>query len=112
MMMLRAAIRSRKKADTEVPMTLVVCCSEELPFLTWSSRLRIAEVQQHGQGEHDAGVPQGEEKPHAQRALSVAQKLAGGVVNRRDVVGVERVSHPEGVGQRPRPEAEDPVRLM
>ena len=39
--MLNAAIRNRKNPDTQVPTTLVMLCSPELPFLTWASRPRM-----------------------------------------------------------------------
>jgi hypothetical protein len=52
-------------------------------------------------------VTQGEEEPDGQRALALADQLAGGVVDRRDVVGVERVPHAQRVGQRPGTDPED-----
>ncbi len=39
--MLNAAIRNRKKPDTQVPTMLVVYCRWELPFLTCSSSPRM-----------------------------------------------------------------------
>jgi hypothetical protein len=65
-----------------------------------------AEVEQHGQREDHAGVAQGEEEPHRQRSLALTGQLAGGVVDGRDVIGVERVPHAQGVGQRPGAHAE------
>jgi hypothetical protein len=66
-----------------------------------------AEVQQHRETEHDAGVAEGEEEPGRQRPLALADELAGGVVDRGDVVGVESASHAEGVGEDAGAEAED-----
>ena len=66
-----------------------------------------AEVQEDRQHEHDAGVPEGEEEAHRQRPLAVIDELAGGVVDGRDVVGVEGMPHAERVGQDAGAEAED-----
>jgi len=44
-------------------------------------------------------VAQGEEEADAQRPAAFVHQLAGGVVDRRDVVGIEGVPQPEGVGQ-------------
>lgn len=43
------------------------------------------------QREDDAGVTQRKEETDPQRALPVAQQLAGGVVDGGDVIGVEGV---------------------
>jgi hypothetical protein len=45
-------------------------------------------------------VPEREEEADTHRALPVLQQLAGGVVDRGDVIGVERVPEAEGVGER------------
>ena len=66
-----------------------------------------AEVQQDGQHEHHAGVPEREEEPGRQRSLALTDQLAGGVVDGGDVVGVEGVPHAERVGQRAGADAED-----
>ena len=50
--------------------------------------------------EHDRRVAEREEEADAERALALLEQLAGGVVDRRDVVGVERVPQPERVGER------------
>ncbi len=44
-------------------------------------------------------MPKREEEADGQRPLAVPDQLAGRVVDRGDVVGVERVPHPEGVGE-------------
>ena len=104
---LNAAIRNRKNPDTEVPMMLVVCCRCELSLRSLLAERPDAEVQQHREREHDAGVAEGEEEPDGQRPLALGDQLAGGVVDRGDVVGVEGVPHAEGVGQRAGADAED-----
>src|ERR1017187_1955413 len=40
-----------------------------------------------------------EEEADRERPLAVADQLAGGVIDRGDVVGVERVPHPQRVGE-------------
>ena len=54
--------------------------------------------------------PEREPEPDAQRPLALAHQLAGRVVDRRDVVGVERVAHPERVRGDPDPDRERPRR--
>ena len=74
-----------------------------------------AHRQQHRQGEHDRRVPEAEPEPDRERPRHrvvlrpVAQQLASRVVDRRDVVGVERVPHAEGVGQQADAHREDGV---
>ena len=49
-------------------------------------------------GDDDRGVAEGEKEPGAEGPLPVGHQLAGGVVDRRDVVGVEGVPGAEGPG--------------
>jgi hypothetical protein len=70
-----------------------------------------AEGEQERQGEHDRGVAEGEpeahrERPPAARRAAVGEQLAGGVVHRGDVVGVEGVPQAEAVGQQADADAE------
>ncbi len=51
------------------------------------------------QADHDRRVAEREEEAHRDRPLAVLHQLAGRVVDRRDVVGVDRVAEAEGVGQ-------------
>ncbi len=53
-------------------------------------------------------MSEGEEVAHAQRTLAVVDQLPGGVVDGRDVVGVEGVAHAEGVGQNAGTQAQQP----
>src|ERR1700722_12576593 len=48
-----------------------------------------------------------EEEADAQRPLLLVHELARGVVDGRDVIGVEGVTHPERVGEDPRAHTED-----
>ena len=50
-------------------------------------------------GDHDRRVPEREEIPGADRLLPLVHQLAGRVVDGRDVVGVEGVTQPQGVGE-------------
>ena len=54
--------------------------------------------------------PEGEPEADRQRALALGHQLAGGVVDRGDVVGVEGVPHPQGVGGDAEADAEDLMR--
>jgi hypothetical protein len=45
-------------------------------------------------------VPHGEEEAHTDGAPAAHQHDPGGVVDGRDVVGVEGVAHPQHVGER------------
>ena len=51
--------------------------------------------------EYHRRMAQGEEEPDRKRSLPVAHQLAGGVVDRRDMVGVKCVPQPQGVGGQP-----------
>ena len=50
--------------------------------------------------------PRENQKPHRQRPLPVVHQLPGGVVDGRDVVGVEGVPHAQRVRGEPEPDAE------
>jgi hypothetical protein len=71
-------------------------------------RLQVALNRLSGEGdrqrqsEDDGGVAEGEEESHPERALPLLEEEASGVIDRRDVVGVEYVPQPEAVGERPR----------
>ena len=66
-----------------------------------------AEREQQREREHDRGVAEREPEADGQRPLAVGHQLAGGVVDRRDVVGVEGVPQPERVRGDAEPDAED-----
>jgi hypothetical protein len=51
-------------------------------------------------------MAEGEPEPHRDRAFAVGHQLAGGVVDGRDMVGVEGVSQAQGVGGDAEPDAE------
>ena len=64
-----------------------------------------AEGQKQGRAEDDGRVAQREPEPHPQCGLSLADQLAGGVVDDGDVVGVERVpdTQQKGCNAQPHP---------
>jgi len=66
-----------------------------------------AEVEGNGEDKDDRGVAEGEEVADAERPFAVGDELAGGVVDRRDVVGIERMAHAERVGEDAGAEPED-----
>jgi hypothetical protein len=51
---------------------------------------------------------QGEEEAYAQRPLAIIDELPRCAVDRRDVIGVKSVSHPEGVRQGAGAESKEP----
>ncbi len=67
------------------------------------------EPEQEGQPEHHRRVAEGEPEPDRQwSAAAVGEQLAGGVVDRGDVVGIEGVPQAESVGEHADPDAEHP----
>ena len=65
------------------------------------------ERQKQRQREHHGRMPEREEESDAQRPAAVGHPLAGGVVDRRDVVRVERVAQAERVRGQPDPHPVD-----
>ena len=65
-----------------------------------------ADREQERQHEHHGGVPEGEPEAHAERPLAFGHQLAGGVVDRGDVVRIEGVAKAEGVGGQADPDRE------
>ena len=57
-----------------------------------------------GNDQHDRGMPQGEEEADGHRALSILHQLARDVVDRGDVICVDRVPQAEAVGEQARGE--------
>ena len=56
------------------------------------------EGEREGEAEHDGGVAQREEEADPERPLPVGHQLSRGVVDGRDVVGVEGMPQSEAVG--------------
>ena len=52
--------------------------------------------------EHDRGVTEGEKEPDSERPLALLEEESRGVVDRRDVVGIEGVAEAEAVRERAR----------
>ncbi len=119
---LRIPSTQRKTPETEAPMTPVTECSSELSFSTWPGERLHPDREQERQREHDRGVAEGEPEPDRERLADlgaghaggfllgvVGHQLARGVVDRRDVVGVERVPQPERVREDADADREDRV---
>ena len=72
-----------------------------------AGNLRVDRLRRDGEagseGEDDGGVTEREEEADPHRSLAVLQQLPRRVVDRRDVIGVERVAETEGVGERTEP---------
>lgn len=68
-----------------------------------------AEREQRSQREDDRRVPEREEEPDAERALPVGHQLAGGVVDRADVIGVEGMAQAQRVRGDADADPEDPT---
>ena len=92
---------SRNAPDTDGPITPVIVWSVELVSATGPATDRTPSPSRTREDEDDGRVPEREEQPDAERPAAVRHELARRVVDRRDVVGVERVAQPERVGGQP-----------
>jgi hypothetical protein len=70
-----------------------------------------ADREQERKYEHHGGMPEREEEADAHRALALGHQPAGGVVDRRDVIRVEGVTHSERVGRDAGPDREGARRV-
>ena len=98
--MLASATANRKNAETLVPISPPTS-------LNAANRLCSATVAaaNASDGEHDdRRMAEREEEADRDRPLAVLHQLAGDVVDRRDVVGVDRMPQPERVGEKRRAE--------
>src|SRR5215472_5608290 len=86
-----------------IPVTL---CSPELSLVTWLPSERMPKFSSTASAKTTEEWPSEKKKP-TDRGRLPSHQLAGGVVDGRDVVGVERVAHAQGVGQDPGAEPED-----
>ena len=66
-----------------------------------------ADAQEEAEAEDHAGVTEGEPEADRDRLLAVGDQLARRVVDRGDVIGVERVPHAERVGRDAQADTED-----
>ena len=103
---LRMPITSRKTPDTLGPITPVSLVQQGSVVGHLAGQALDPPREQRSQHEHDRRVTQREEESDAERPLTVAHQLAGRVVDRGDVVGVEGVPHAERVCRDPDSEAE------
>ena len=91
-----------------MPIQPVTLCSWRVVVLHLAVERLDADREQEREHEHDRRVPEREEEADAQRPLAFGHQLARGVVDRRDVVGVEGVAHAERVGGHAGPDRERP----
>ncbi len=95
---LRTPTTSRKEPETVGPISPVALCSQEPSSLTSPPRPANADREQRGPARRRWwSAPARRRNPTLQRALALvlAHELARRVVDRADVVGVERVAQPE-----------------
>jgi len=90
-------MRIRKVPETDVPHRLVLRWRADWSSPSLCGQGADAEGEQRHHGEDDRAVAEAEPEPDAQGTLTLAHELAGGVVDGRDVIGVERVPHAERV---------------
>ncbi len=105
-----AAIRYRKLPETPVPIQLVDLVQAGVPLLDRTVQRATPTEIRNASANTIVEWPSENQKPDAQRPLALAHQLAGRVVDRRDVVGVERVAQAERVGGHPDADRERPGR--
>ena len=91
-------MRNRNEPETAGRRGPVAWCSVEPSSSTAPLSPRTPSDDQQAEREDDRRVPEREEEADAQRPLALAHQLARRVVDRGDVVGVERVAQAERVG--------------
>ncbi len=79
----------------------------EFELLTWLMIALAAKVSPTPSPKTTRRVPQGEPETDGQRPLALGHELAGGVVDGRDVVSVERVAETQGVRRDSDPDPEE-----
>ena len=87
----------------------VTVCRPEESSSTWPASARTPTASRTHSTNTMVEWPRENQKPTETGPLAVGHQLAGGVVDRGDVVGVERVPHAQGVGGDAQPDAEHPV---
>ena len=98
--MFMAAIASRNSAETSVPMTPPIPCNASNRL--WNA---VAVGGDRDRGQHDDGrVAEREEEADRDRPLALLHQLARDIVDRGDVIGIDRVAQAEAIGQQGRAE--------
>ena len=100
------AMSNRNAPDTPVPTSPVTWCSVEPSSRTAPPSAAHTDREQHASTNTIVECPSEKKKPDAHRPLAFGHQLARRVVDRGDVVGVERVPQPERVGRQPEPDGE------
>ena len=91
---------NRNSADALVLMTPPIALNEPTPDVTAAAATATADRQ----ADHDGRMAEREKQPDRDRPLAGLHQLAGDIVDRRDVVGIDRMPKAEAVGQQRRPE--------
>ncbi len=107
-------MRNRKPAETSVPNDGAELLQARAAVQDLAEDELLGDDDADAHGDDHGGVAEREEVPEAERprpagALPLVHLLAGGVVDHRDVVGVEGVPQAERVGQHADADAEAPV---
>ena len=102
--MLKIAMANRNSAETLVLMTPPTSLNELKREVSAARGEGDADRHQH----HDRRVAERKEKADADRTLALLHELAGDVVDRRDMVGVDCVAQAERIGQQRRAEEDRP----
>ncbi len=102
--MLKIAMANRNSAETLVPMMPPTALNESKRDVSAAAAKATPIDMQH----HDRRVAERKEEADADRTLALLHELAGDVVDRRDMVGVDRVAQAERIGQQRRAEQDRP----
>ena len=94
------AMANRNSAEALVPMMPPTAFSESKREVTRRRGERDADRQQH----HDRRMAEREEEADPDRPLALLHELARDVVDRRDMIGVDRVAQAERIGEQRRAE--------
>ena len=97
-------MRKRKEAETIVPKMPPNCLKAGVVVGDGGEDRLLGDDDADADGDDDRGVAEREEVPEGKRtwlvsAVALVHGLAGRVVDRRDVVGVEGVPQAKGIGE-------------
>ncbi len=89
-----------------MPTTPVICCSSDESFSTCPAKARTPSASKATSPNTIVECPRENQKPDRDRPLAVRHELAGGVVDRGNVIGIERVPHAQRVRRQTEPDAQ------
>ena len=99
------AMANRNSAEALVPMMPPTAFIESKRDVSCGRGERNADRQE----DHDRRVAERKEEADADRALALLHELARDVVDRRDMIGVDRVAQAERIGEQRRSEQDRPI---